>query len=212
MHFSSPWRSSTRRKALPLLLEALRIPRVIRYLVASPLIELRHELLRADANGTPEIEISVENGVIGLITSLRPLLIATVNAFFELDASEHTRRETILAQHEKEDSAWRAENQPDDEDYEQGPIEKAVCGAHKDLEAAAFRLGMAERQQLALDLINKPDAMIRDAMAVRVFERVLELTRVVERWTRDESAAYFVALNHLGNILPVLRDLRRTLT
>jgi hypothetical protein len=71
-------------EVLARVLDAIRNPRVLRYLVFCPLSELLHDLLRANLNGTPDIEIYVENRVIGLITALPLLLTTTVDSFFDL--------------------------------------------------------------------------------------------------------------------------------
>jgi hypothetical protein len=184
-------------EVLARVLDALRNPRVMRYLVASSLSKSLYDLVRAD--GTP-----IDNYVIGMITALRPLLTATVNEFSQLPAAEHKRRATLLAKEQKEEGAWLAKNHPE---YDPDSTEIAV----EALEAALPKLNLAEQKNLAIDLINRPDAMIHDAAALVAFERVLKLTRIVERWSRDENEAYCAAMCNQDNILPILRDLRRTL-
>jgi hypothetical protein len=66
------------------LVTAIRDPSILRQVLAWSMSELSQDLLRGDVDGKPDVEISVENGVIGLVTALRPMLTATINAFFEL--------------------------------------------------------------------------------------------------------------------------------
>jgi hypothetical protein len=193
------------------LLDAIRDPSIMRQIVGSNLFELVHMLLRAELEGTPDVEIYVENSTIGLLTALRPLLTSMVDAFFELPLMEHTRREELLAEYEQEESdAWREVNDPDDELQELTHSE--MDRAYEALEAAVSKLSIGERKRLANDFVTKPEAMIRNVMAAEVFRRVIALTHIVEQWTRDQMSAYVAAINHHRNLLPILRDLRRSLS
>jgi hypothetical protein len=195
------------------LLDAIRDPSIMRQIFRDPLDELVHELLLAELKGTPDVEIYVENSTIELLTALRPLLTSTVNAFFELPPVEHTRREELLAENEQAQAdAWREENDPDDELQELTHDE--MDRAEEALDAAVSKLSLGERKRLANDFVTKPEAMIRNVMAAEVFRRVIALSRVVEQWTRDQISAYNVAVNAPGcnNLLPILRDLRRSLS
>jgi hypothetical protein len=77
----------------------------------------------------------------------------------------------------------------------------AMERAGEALRSAEARLSVAERRRLVLDLVNKPEAMIRDAVAVEAFQRVLELTHIVEKWERGEMTAFVAALNRPRSIL-----------
>jgi hypothetical protein len=78
------------------LLDGVRNPRIMRWLVERPLNELVQELLRADVNRNPAPEIYVEHHVVGLITALQPMLKASVAAFFQLSDGERAQRRQLL--------------------------------------------------------------------------------------------------------------------
>jgi hypothetical protein len=193
------------------LLDAIRDPSIMRKIVGRPLLELVHMLLLAELEGTPDVEIYLENSTIGLLTALRPLLTSMVDAFFELPPMEHMRREELLAENEQAQADfWREENDPDDELQELTHDE--MDRAYEALEAAVSKLSIDERKRLAYDFVTKPEAMIRNVMAAEVFRKVVALTEVVEEWTHEKISAYNIAINYHRNLLPILRDLRRSLS
>jgi hypothetical protein len=80
------------------------------------------------------------------------------------------------------------------------------------LEASLRKIGAAEWKRLALDVVTKPEGMIRDARAIEAFRLVLDLTRHGEPCL---TAAEIDVVDIVGsapvvnNLLTVLRDLRR---
>jgi hypothetical protein len=192
------------------LIEVIRDPKSMLRIFEHPLGDLVYDILKAD--GTPDAKMYSDHHIIGMLTALRPLLTARVNSVFALPAAELALRERLLVKEKAYEAAWYAENEPAG-DCDPSPEETAMSAAHEALRTATFELSIAERRRLALDLVIRPEAMIRDGMAVVALQHVLNLTYVVEFRTRDEVEAYCVALNGPGrtNLLRVLRDLRRTL-
>lgn len=192
------------------LLAAVRNPRILRHMLGLPLQELVHDLLRARIEHNPAPDIYVENWVIGMITALQPMLTATVVEFFGLSDADRAQRWSALDQYDRDcvaEMEWRGEGAFDDRP-------DPICDAWVALNASMRTIIASEWAPLALDVVEKPEAMIRNVKAVEAFRLVLDLTRHGAPWlTRAEIDIVNIAQNApaRNNLLPLLRDLRRVL-
>ncbi|WP_158924511.1 hypothetical protein [Acidisphaera sp. S103] len=189
------------------LLDCVRNPRILRYFVERPLNEMVHELLRAKIEQRPAAEIYVEGHVIGLITALRPVLAPVVATFFDITDQERTQRRMALEEYELAAVA-QSDLRADESDDAPNPLGDAWTA----LDAGLCEMGGVEWKRLALEVVAKPEALIRDVRAIEAFRMVLALMRHGDACL---SVAEMETINTVGNaptlnnLLTVLRDLRR---
>jgi hypothetical protein len=200
------------------LLDGIRNPGLMRHVVEKHLGEVVYGLRKNEFDGcAPYEEIYVENSVVGLVTVLRPMLLDTVNSFFGLTDAERAQlkanrdnlrreiHEAMLSDPEMaEDTGYNWNPPPTEFDLSWGPFYEAIV-----------RLDIDQRHQLAVEFLNRPEVMVRDALAAEVLREVLFLMpgSEINDLPRTEWGVWSVVINAPGcsNLLPMLRDLRRAL-
>src|SRR5271166_5882914 len=142
------------------MLRAVRHPGIMREIVLMDLAERLYDLAGYEAGGDGIDTECNETACIGRVTALRPMLLATVNAFFDLTDDERKGLETS--------HSARHEYDPYEEDAPLSDLEIARSRILSRLDGDMRSMDLNARKRLSVDLINKPEAMIRNALAVYV--------------------------------------------
>jgi len=189
-----------------MLLPAIRHPGILRHLLERHLSEHVNDLITGH-------EGTIENDVIGLVTALRPMLLKTINAFFDL--SDEERAKLQVARDDLRKSIHEAMLADPESDVHFMPPrdaeEERVWTAFAE---AMHALDLGECRRLAVDFVTRIEAMIRNVQAAEAFRTVLDLVPGAEisEWSGEEREICIGVINAPGNqLLRMLRDLRRVL-
>jgi hypothetical protein len=192
-----------------MLLAAIRHAGIMRHIVERRLGEHINDLVTST-----ERERTVEGSVIGLVTALRPMLLKTVNAFFDLSDEERAKLQAARDDLRKNIHEAMLADPESDVHFMPPPDaeEERVWTAFAE---AMHALNLGERRRLAMDFVARIEAMIRDAQAAEAFRTVLDLMpgSEINDWSDEEKEICLGVINAPGcnHLLPMLRDLRRVL-
>lgn len=175
-------------------LAAVRCPQILRYLAELSLSEPIHELLHREP-----IELGAENYAIGLVSALRPLLLAAIDAYRAIPPA-HRR---LALESDGNDEELDADFELDENDP-----------AHAAAVALQDHLGVLpddELCDLAIYAVNRIEGAIEDVLCLSALERVLIAVRSVDPIVREDCEVLDAVLNTPCNsyLLTVLRDIRR---
>jgi hypothetical protein len=201
----SPGRAAAQDAETALLLAAIRHDGILRHVVLRNLTEQVNDLVVS-----PDRR-DVENSVIGLVAALRPMLLRTVNAFFDMSDDERARHAAVrndlrTAIHEAEMA------DPDSEVHYYPPPDPEADRAWSTFYETTRALDLGERRRLAVEFITKPVAMIRNVQAAETLRDALDLMpgSEINDWAAEDVPAGSAAINSTDHLLAMLRDRHRS--